>query len=380
MPQRSPLFLALLAFVALLPVFFPTVAAAHDLRLTDTLLILRSDGTFQVDMTCDLDALALGAAPSTDSEELRLRLAALSPDELVEVEDRLRNLFLRRVRVLFDGQRSEVIVSFPERGTMFASEAEIPSFFGLIARLEGRVPEGAQEVAFRASRAFPPVHLTILHQRALAGERQLVEQGVPSDPFPVAGRASDEAPDRREVAGRYLILGFWHIVPEGLDHILFVLGLFLLSARLRPLLFQITAFTAAHAITLTLATLGWVTLSPAVVEPLIALSIVWVAVENIFTDELHPWRPALVFAFGLLHGLGFAGVLGELGLPRDELLTALVSFNVGIELGQLAVLVAAFALVGWARHKPGYRRWITIPASAVIAGIGMYWAVERIFF
>ena len=166
-------------------------------------------------------------------------------------------------------------------------------------------------------------------------------------------------------------------MPDGLDHILFILGLFLLSARLGPLLWQVTAFTLAHAVTLTLAAYGVIRLSSSVVEPLIALSIAWVAIENLFTSELKPWRPAVVFAFGLLHGLGFAGVLGELGLPGGEFLTALVSFNAGIELGQLAVLVAAFAAVGWGRHRPWYRRRVVIPASALIALVGLWWAVER---
>ena len=113
----------------------------------------------------------------------------------------------------------------------------------------------------------------------------------------------------------YLKLGFSHIVPAGPDHILFVLGIFLLSRKLKPILQQVTAFTIAHTLTLVLASMAWSRLPPSVVEPLIALSIVFVAVENILTPELKPSRIALVFAFGLLHGLGFAGVLSELGLP-----------------------------------------------------------------
>ena len=99
-----------------------------------------------------------------------------------------------------------------------------------------------------------------------------------------------------------------------------------------------------------------------IVEPLIALSIVYVAVENILTDELKPWRVYVVFGFGLLHGLGFAGVLTELELPRSEYLTALITFNVGVELGQLAVISGAFLFVGlWFRNRSWYRRRIIIP-------------------
>ena len=148
---------------------------------------------------------------------------------------------------------------------------------------------------------------------------------------------------RLEVVAEYLALGYTHILPKGLDHILFVLGLFLLSVRVRPILIQVTTFTIAHSITLGLTMYGIVSLSPRLVEPLIALSIAYVAVENLITSELKPWRLGLVFMFGLLHGMGFAGVLAGLGLPRADFLTALLSFNVGVEAGQLTVI--AFATV-----------------------------------
>ena len=127
---------------------------------------------------------------------------------------------------------------------------------------------------------------------------------------------------------------------------LFVLGIYLLSGRAARVLWQVSAFTVAHSITLGLSMYGVITVSPAIVEPLIALSIAYVAVENIFVSELKSWRVALVFAFGLLHGMGFAGVLQELGLPRSEFVTALLTFNLGVEAGQLAVIGAAFLLVG----------------------------------
>ena len=113
------------------------------------------------------------------------------------------------------------------------------------------------------------------------------------------------------------------------------------------------------------------------VEPLIALSIAYVGIENALVDRLTRWRPAVVFGFGLLHGLGFAGVLGKLGLPEQERLLALVTFNAGIELGQLAVILAAALSFGWFRSRPWYRRWLAVPASAAIALVGLAWAVER---
>ena len=180
-----------------------------------------------------------------------------------------------------------------------------------------------------------------------------------------------------QVAVQYLGLGYTHILPKGLDHILFVLGLFLLSTRLKPLLLQVTAFTAAHTITLALTIYGVVSLAPSIVEPLIALSIAYVAVENLLTADLQPSRIVLVFAFGLLHGMGFAGVLADLGLPRGELATALVTFNVGVEAGQLTVIAAAFAAVAAFRDRPWYRRRVVVPLSLGIAGVGLYWTVER---
>jgi hypothetical protein len=184
-------------------------------------------------------------------------------------------------------------------------------------------------------------------------------------------------PTRTEIALQYLWLGYTHILPKGLDHILFVLGIFLLSPRWKTMLLQVTAFTVAHSITLGLSIYGVVSLPSRIVEPLIALSIVYVAVENLVTRELKPWRLALVFTFGLLHGLGFAGVLRELGLPREEFLTALLTFNLGVEGGQLTVIAAALVAVAPFMKKGWYRQRVVVPASLLIAAIGLYWTLVR---
>jgi hypothetical protein len=185
---------------------------------------------------------------------------------------------------------------------------------------------------------------------------------------------------RAATAWRYLALGFTHIVPHGLDHMLFVIGIFLLSGRLRTVLWQVSAFTVAHSITLGLSIYGVIAVAPSVVEPLIAVSIAYVAIENIFLTELKPWRIALVFAFGLLHGMGFAGALKELGLPRADFLTALLTFNIGVEAGQLAVIAGAFLLVGWQCHRASYRHRVVVPASVLIACTALYWTVQRLTF
>ncbi len=179
----------------------------------------------------------------------------------------------------------------------------------------------------------------------------------------------------------YVKLGFDHILPLGLDHILFVLGLYLLSQRLKDLLWQVTAFTAAHTLTLALAILGLVNIPPFIVEPLIALSIVYVAVENLFKDRVSKSRIGLVFGFGLLHGLGFAGVLREIGLQSDNFVESLIAFNIGVELGQIATLVIAHLLVGyWFSSKEFWNRWVRIPLSLGISLLGAIWFVERVFY
>lgn len=177
----------------------------------------------------------------------------------------------------------------------------------------------------------------------------------------------------------YIQSGFEHIVPKGLDHILFVLGLFFSSLSFIALLKQITSFTLAHSITLALASIGIVVIPGSIVEPLIALSIVWIAVENIFFSRLSKWRYIMIFAFGLLHGLGFAAVLAEYGLPKDSLVASLFAFNVGVELGQLAVVAVAFMLTYLIKQRVWYRKWVQLPLSVLIGFIGFYWFIERVF-
>ena len=172
--------------------------------------------------------------------------------------------------------------------------------------------------------------------------------------------------------------GFTHILPLGLDHICFILGLFLLQPKLKPLLWQTSAFTVAHSITLAMVVLGVFTLPSKVVEPMIALSIAYVGIENLWVKELKPWRIGLVFGLGLLHGMGFASVMKELELPQGEVIKPLIGFNLGVELGQVTVLVTAFAATFWIMKKPAFGIVRKI-ASAMIGAVGLYWTVERIW-
>ena len=190
----------------------------------------------------------------------------------------------------------------------------------------------------------------------------------------------EKAPTQ-DVVLYYLKLGFTHIIPEGFDHILFVAGLCLLSNKIKVILWQATAFTVAHSITLALSMKSIIVAPSAVVEPIIALSILFVAVENLLLTELKPWRIILVFVFGLIHGMGFASSLNEIGLPRNKFATSILSFNAGVELGQIAVILAMFLLLVVPFGKrTDYRKKIVFPLSVIIALIALYWTVERVFF
>jgi len=183
----------------------------------------------------------------------------------------------------------------------------------------------------------------------------------------------------------YVGIGVGHILPAGLDHILFVLALFLSSTSVRALVIQISTFTVAHTATLGLAAVGVIAPQASIVEPLIAATIAWVAVENLFFRDMPKWRPVIVFGFGLVHGMGFAGFFGELGLPAGQFWSALIGFNVGVEIGQLSVVAVAF-LLGWllrryladTHHEPSYRRYVVLPCSVAIGITGVWWAVSRL--
>ena len=171
--------------------------------------------------------------------------------------------------------------------------------------------------------------------------------------------------------------GFLHILPKGLDHILFILGLFLLQPKIKPLLAQTSSFTIAHSITLGMVVLGVFTVPSKIVESMIALSIAYVGIENLWVKELKPWRIFFIFGLGLLHGMGFASVMQELDIPQGSVLKPLLGFNIGVEVGQVTVLLLAFACTFWAFKKAGFEIFRKV-ASGAIAVVGLYWTVERL--
>ena len=348
-------------------------AQAHDFTITDAQATIFPDHV-QIDLLVDLDELALGAPPGSDALALSQTLTAMQPAEFEQTVASLRQMLARRTRIKIDGEVVEPHIEFPGPDVTPAHLAEVPTKLGVVARLRAPRSATASEMTFWASRAFMAVHLTARRADGTELSRQVLPTGAESAPI-AFDRVVTES--RARIAFNYFVLGVEHIVPKGLDHILFVLGLFLLSARLKPLLWQVTAFTLAHTITLAASMYELIALPASIVEPLIALSIAYVAIENLFTARLHTWRPAIVFGFGLLHGMGFAGVLSELGLPRSEFVTGLIAFNVGVEAGQLLVIGAALLVCGWARNREWYRPRIVAPASILIALVAIYWTIER---
>jgi hydrogenase/urease accessory protein HupE len=181
-----------------------------------------------------------------------------------------------------------------------------------------------------------------------------------------------------EIASAYTVLGFEHIL-GGLDHLMFVIALLFLVGFNRQLLWTITAFTVAHSITLALSAMGWLTLRPPPVEATIALSIMLVAAEALHTRMTlsRRWPAMVAFLFGLVHGLGFAGALKEIGLPQNHLAVALGTFNVGVEIGQLLVVFIAWVIYRLAARWPAFEKGRQ-PALYAIGGAAAYWSIARI--
>lgn len=338
------------------------------------------DGGLSLVITLNLEAAVagIGAGHKNTSESPTAtrydRMRSLKPAALRATFDRFAPDFLDRITLNSDiGPVSLKIVSvnIPEVGdTSLARISEVG--------LSGSLPARAINVRWRLD---PMLGNSVIRLRDRPSGKiigaEYVLAGKASGPLSVAGL------QRRSwisVFANFLEVGFTHIVPKGLDHVLFVVGLFLLSIRISALLWQVTAFTVAHTVTLGLGMAGIVQLSPSIVEPLIAASIVYVAVENVLTDRLHRWRPVVVFGFGLLHGLGFASVLREIGSAPGQFLVSLVGFNLGVELGQLAVITVCFLAVGWTMNRAWRRRIIVIPGSLAIGLTASFWFLQRTGF
>lgn len=354
-------------------------AAAHEVRPAIVDLVLDPGGVLMVVVRGNLEAMLAGIGPQHGDTSQ----APQAPEY-----DRLRRLPPVELRAAFDARSADLLAGIGLRsdgrpvplsltGVAIPEVGDLQLARNSAIRLTGRTPQGARTLVWHYARSLGDSVVRVIE----AGEERprfsaYVAGGAASEPIPLR-QATPQG--LAGVFADYVTVGFRHIVPDGLDHILFVVGLFLLNVRPAPLLAQVTGFTVAHSVTLALGALGLVRISPGIVEPLIAASIVYVAVENMLTDRLQRWRPVVVFGFGLLHGLGFASALGRFGLPDGQFLPGLVGFNLGVELGQLVVIAACYLAVGlWFGRRSWYRRVVVLPASAAIAAVAAFWFLERV--
>jgi hydrogenase/urease accessory protein HupE len=379
--SRSPLaLLGVLIAVSLLP----KVTLADVVKPALVEISVYRDGHFQVELRASIEAMLTGInarfkntqdAPNADEYDA---LRKLGPEALAKAFRPFYPKLLEGVAVYIDGERMPLTVgkvNIPERGY-----TKIPRISTIL--LDGKVPDGAQTLRWHYPARFGDNAVRVrqvdqARQRYHWSEWQWIRDDSISQPFSLTEVASQRS--TWDVIKDYVQAGFDHILPAGVDHILFILGLYLYSTRLRPLLWQVTMFTLAHTLTLGLSMYGLVNLPPTVVEPLIALSIAYVGIENVWRRGSANSRLFLVFGFGLLHGLGFAGMLSDFGMPTDAFATALVSFNVGVELGQLTVLgCAALALGLLLSWRNWYRDLVATPASLTIGLLALYWFWDRI--
>lgn len=274
------------------------------------------------------------------------------------------------------GQR--LIPVFPQHCIEVSPVASYPTPGSLIRRWSIECPGGLREQSIPITGLRETVTDVLAQIQWLDGSSQVARAGPGNPTLSIEAAASAGA-----IIYTYTFLGIEHIL-GGIDHLLFILALLIIVRGVGRLVATITAFTLAHSLTLAAATLGYVNIPGKPVEAVIALSILFLAVEIVHScrgrvgaAERYPWLVA--FSFGLLHGFGFAGALAEIGLPQQEIPLALVFFNVGVELGQL-IFVACFVILIWlaARLAPTRGNWVRIVPAYLIGSVAAYWTIERV--
>ncbi len=364
-------------------------AQSHTLEPSIINLTLSADGKVSLDIETDAEAWLSGVLDIVDDEEAPeaqayQNLRELSPEAIAEAFKERNAEFANEFSVaVADSTGVSTLLEMAFDSIAVPGVGDTSESRKSMITFRTTLPESAETFVWQMHEKFGDSVLFVITE----GEEQKpmfwLPAGGVSEPISIAESVKPRTTS--DIIADYFSLGVFHIVPHGLDHILFVLGLFLFSRRFKPLLWQVTAFTLAHTITLALSSQGIINLPADVVEPLIALSIIYIAIENIFRRSLRNSRLLVVFGFGLLHGLGFASALSGLGLPDSEFLTALIAFNVGVEAGQLSIIAVAFIAVFVPTQllnmsQDRYRKLIVIPASVLISMTGLYWLIERIFF
>lgn len=368
-----------------LGLIFPAQSQADVVRPALVEITADTSGKVIIEIRTSVEALLTGinaryknTQDSPNAGEYDV-LREMQPDELAAKFESFKPTLLKLIELKANDQPVELRIAKVEIGERGYTKVPRAS----IITLEGTLARSTETLTWYYPNKFGDNAVRVRQIDAEEGkwhwsQWQWLRKDQPSDPFSLAKLFTKQPTSK--VITSYIGTGFDHIIPKGLDHILFILGIFLFSIRMRPLLEQVTMFTIAHTITLGLSMLGIINLPARIVEPLIALSIAAVGIENLFSRTLHKSRLLLVFGFGLLHGMGFASVLGDFGMPDDDFATALISFNIGVELGQLTVItIAYFGVAYWLRNKPEiYRRWVVIPGSLAISTLAIYWTLERL--
>lgn len=387
---------SLQAIVFILTLFLLNPLVAHEVRPAIVDINLDDQGQYKMSIKVNLEAfiskVEMNASDTNDSENAALydALREMEAQDLAQEFLMFEDSLLPNIHFKLNQEEQKLTVSsidIPDVGDLDLARDSVLYF-------EGSLPDVTKSLSWSWESNFGNAALRVGTQQNPELYSIYLKEGKASDlvSLDLTNNCSNTENSQKlggclnttQTSGwdsfiNYISVGFTHIIPLGIDHILFVVGLFLLSTQLRPLLIQITTFTLAHTVTLALGMFGVLSISPAIVEPLIAASIVYVCIENIYADKLTRWRPYVVFLFGLLHGLGFASVLTEFGLVKSNYISGLIGFNVGVELGQLAVIAVCFITVGyWFGQKSWYRQRITIPASIIIALIAIYWVIERV--
>ena len=364
-------------FLGLLLAISSLAASAHEMRPSIASLSVDSQGVLKLELVTNMEAWLAGIEPSlpdTDDSPNSAIYDGFRSLDATALESVLQDRELDIVqlaKVVAGGAPVKMTLSSVR--VLPADDSELPRDTELT--FVGGLPSGAESIVYRVDDTIPNTAVRLFLQKS-EPRVQFVKTGRESDELSL-----DQAVERSisAIALEYIELGFIHIIPRGLDHILFIIGLSLISRRLLDLVIQVTAFTVAHSVTLALGLYGVLEFPPSIVEPLIAASIVYVAVENIWHNKVNRSRAVVVFAFGLLHGMGFAGVLADLGLPERDFVVGLLSFNAGVELGQLAVILVAYVSVGvWVLRYPWYQSRVAVPMSLLIGVVGCYWFIERV--
>lgn len=358
-----PLKAALTAILGL-AVLAAGAAQAHQTRLSSSKLVVQGSS---VAATLELNGADLNVAA-------RLTLTG-------EGDEVLPQRLAAQEQAVLDYLRGRVHLEF-ESGTQCPARDEVlqAKRDHVLVRLRFRCPPLGQPLVYRVT-LFHEIDPAARHVVAVEGhERRLGLLGVANPELRLSGVRAGLG----ETLRHYAVAGIEHIA-IGYDHLAFLLAVIVPGRRFWPLLAAVTAFTVAHSVTLTLAVLDWVVPPSRIIEPLIAVTVVYVAAENFFVRDLrHRWR--LTFMFGLIHGFGFASVLREHGLPDHALIPALAGFNAGVEAGQILIVAlavfawrAGLALIGKAgpRGDESMQRRASLAVSAGVLLLGLYWLGER---